>query len=71
MTAAETRTARKPITCEIHRPMARATGTVLGDHPLSWACELPGSIWVPERDECVLDDSGVEPAHRTREATSA
>lgn len=59
------------LTCEIHHPMARATGTVLGDHQLSWACDLAGSIWVPDRDECVVDDSGVEPAHRAREAASA
>ena len=56
------------LACEQHHQIARAAVlSVDGDHPVGLFCALPGSIWLPESDECVLDGSGVEPQRRAVE----
>jgi hypothetical protein len=51
--------------CVEHYPVALAAGVVRGDHEHGLWCDLPGTVWLPETDECVPDESGAEPARRT------
>lgn len=48
--------------CDPHAPIARATGPVVQEHPYQGLCDLPGTVWSRELNQCVIDDSGVEPA---------
>lgn len=48
-------------TCDEHAPIARAAGRFVAEHPHAGVCGLPGSVWLPDANVCVIDDSGVEP----------
>lgn len=54
--------------CDEHHAIARAAAEVRGDHAHGMWCDLPGTVWLPDSDECVPDESGQEPAPRAREA---
>lgn len=56
-------------TCDRHASIARASGRFVEEHIYEGVCGMAGTIWV--NNQCVLDDSGQEPARRTMEAISA
>ena len=45
--------------CDDHAEIARRAGRRVGEHQHAGFCGLPGTVWTD--DECVIDDSGVEP----------
>lgn len=46
-------------TCDEHVDIARRAGHQEAEHPHRGLCGIAGTLWTDE--QCVLDDSGVEP----------
>ena len=48
--------------CDQHADVARAADRCVQEHAFEGYCGLPGTLWSPTANRCVLDDSGQEPA---------
>lgn len=45
--------------CPAHAPVARSCGHVLQEHAYDGVCGMPGTLWDPHHNRCVLDGTGV------------
>lgn len=50
------------LSCVYHYPTAVAAGELVAAHEIGLWCGLPATYFDKDVNECVLDDSGVEPA---------
>lgn len=57
--------------CNAHAPIARSIGRFIREHPFGGFCGMPGTLWHAERNECILDDSGIETVYGAHEVEQA
>lgn len=49
------------LTCAGHYPVALTAGELVAEHEIGLWCGLPATYFDLDKNDCVLDDSGVEP----------